>query len=273
MSMMEMMLAAMQFQQASQGGGLQDLKGQINNNLQDGSNQVGGDPSSIGGPSGVGGPSGTDPMGGGGGIMQMLQQLLMMLMMVMQQMSQGGEGGGGFSPNGNSSGPGHTLDSGSPSGSPTGGVSSSGGGTPVDSNYPSRTGPAGGQYDDAINSAAAKHGMDPEVIKCVMAKESQGDPNATSSAGAVGLMQVKPETASELLGRPVTAEELKSNPELNIEVGTMYLKKMMDEKGSLEDALGGYNQGPNADWRSIPESQNYVQEIMDALGSGSLPSW
>lgn len=105
-----------------------------------------------------------------------------------------------------------------------------------------------------------------------MAKESQGNPDAVSYAGAVGLMQVKPETASEVLGRPVTAEELK-DPEFNIMVGTMYYAKLKREKGSTEDALGAYNQGPNADWRSIPESVEYVDTLTTCLRNGTLPTW
>lgn len=139
--------------------------------------------------------------------------------------------------------------------------------------FGARDGPANGKYDAMINEAAEKYGVDPNVLKCLMAKESQGNPYAVSSAGAVGLMQIKPETASEMAGRPVSAEELKNNPELNIELGTKYFAKMLREKGNLEDALGAYNQGPNANWRSIPESIDYVNSIMTALRNGTLPHW
>jgi hypothetical protein len=140
-------------------------------------------------------------------------------------------------------------------------------------NNSSITGPANGKYDALIEKYAEQYGVDPNVIKAIMAKESQGNPEAVSWAGAVGLMQVKPETASELLGRTVTADELKNNPELNIQVGVMYFAKMMKEKGNTEDALGAYNQGPNANWRSIPESVDYVDSIMTSLENGTLPSW
>jgi len=144
----------------------------------------------------------------------------------------------------------------------------------VPSSFPDRPGPAGGKWDDLIEKYAAKYGVDPNVIKAIMAKESQGDPSLVSWAGAAGLMQVKPETASELLGRPVTMEELLNNPELNIEVGVKYFAKMLEAKGgNLEDALGAYNQGPNANWRSINESVDYVDKIMSALRNGTLPTW
>lgn len=134
-------------------------------------------------------------------------------------------------------------------------------------------GPANGKYDPIIEKYAKQYGVDPAVIKAIIAQESQGDSHAVSPAGAVGLMQVKPETASELLGRHVTAEELKNDPELNIKVGTMYFAKLMEEKGSLEDALGAYNQGPYADWRSTSEGTHYVSVITNALDSGTLPQW
>lgn len=128
-------------------------------------------------------------------------------------------------------------------------------------------------WDDEINAAAEKYDLDPLVLKAVMAKESQGDPNAVSWAGAVGLMQVKPGTASELAGRTVTAEELRTNTTLNIDLGAKYLRKMLDEKGNLPDALGAYNQGPNANWRAIPESREYVASIMRSVETGELPTW
>lgn len=137
----------------------------------------------------------------------------------------------------------------------------------------SLTGPANGKYDPLIEKYAKEYGVDPDVIKAIMAKESQGNPRLVSPAGAAGLMQVKPETASELLGRRVTQEELLNDPELNIKVGVMYFSKMMKEKGSLEDALGAYNQGPNANWRSIPESIDYVDAIISSLKNGTLPTW
>lgn len=142
------------------------------------------------------------------------------------------------------------------------------------SNFPDREGPAGGKWDDLIEKYAEKYGVDPNVIKAIMAKESQGDPSLISWAGAVGLMQVKPGTASEMLGREVTADELIRNPELNIEAGIKYFAKMLADKGgNLEDALGAYNQGPGANWRSIPESVDYVEKIMAALRNGTLPTW
>lgn len=135
-------------------------------------------------------------------------------------------------------------------------------------------GPANGKYDGTIEKYAGQYGLDPNMVKCLIAKESQGNPNAESWAGACGLGQIKPSTASELAGRPVSADELKNNPELNIELTCKYLSQLSQQKGgNIEDILGSYNQGPNADWRSIPESQDYVKSITEAMRSGQLPTW
>ncbi len=138
---------------------------------------------------------------------------------------------------------------------------------------PGPQGPSGGSYDDLIEKYAAQYGISPAVAKAVMAKESQGNSDAVSWAGAAGLMQVKPGTASEVAGRTVSEEELRADPELNIRLGIAYLAKMMREKGNLEDALGAYNQGPNANWRAIAESQEYVRTITASLRTGTLPTW
>lgn len=136
------------------------------------------------------------------------------------------------------------------------------------------TGPAGGKYDQSIEQSAKKYGLDPNMVKCLIAKESQGNPNAESSAGACGLGQIKPSTASELAGRPVSGDELKNNPQLNIDLTCKYLQQLSQQKGGkIEDILGSYNQGPNANWRSIPESQDYVSSIMQSMQSGQLPTW
>ncbi len=106
-----------------------------------------------------------------------------------------------------------------------------------------------------------------------MAKESQGNPNAVSGAGAVGLMQMKPDTASEMAGRNVTAEELKSNPQLATDLGAKYLRKQIDEGGSVEAGLGRYNQGPNSDWKASPEAQDYIKSITKSTQTGEMPTW
>lgn len=141
---------------------------------------------------------------------------------------------------------------------------------------PAMVGPAGGIYDPDIERYAKEYGLDPNIVKCQIAKESQGNPNAESPVGAVGVGQIKPETASELAGRPVSAEELKRDTRLNIELTCRYDAQIKAKFGGSDEAmLAGYNQGPYADnpLQNSEEAQDYVHAIMTGAKAGQLPSW
>lgn len=130
--------------------------------------------------------------------------------------------------------------------------------------------PGSSKYDQYINSASAKYGVPVNLIKGVIKAESSGDPNARSSAGAVGLMQLMPKTAS---GLGVTNPY---DPGQNIDGGTKYLAGLLKEfNGSVPLALAGYNAGDGAvkKYNGIPpykETQDYVKKIMGDVGSGNV---
>lgn len=113
-----------------------------------------------------------------------------------------------------------------------------------------------------VNATAKKHGMEPEFIHAIISAESAYKPNATSHAGAMGLMQLMPFTAKRF------GVSNAYNPYQNIEAGTKYLKLLYDEFGSLELAAAGYNAGEGAVRkykRSIPpykETRRYVPKVM-----------
>lgn len=98
------------------------------------------------------------------------------------------------------------------------------------------------KYDNLIQAASLKYNIDRNLIKAVIFKESSGNPDARSSQGAVGLMQIKVDTASEMAGRQVTEDELKQ-PELNIDLGAKYLKTLIGLFSYEELALAAYNYG------------------------------
>lgn len=100
--------------------------------------------------------------------------------------------------------------------------------------------PRAGLYDDIVQQAAATYALDANLIKAVIQAESSFRPDAVSSSGAQGLMQIKPGTAQGLgLTDSFSATQ-------NIMGGAQYLKKQLDRFGDIRLALAAYNTGPAA---------------------------
>lgn len=121
-------------------------------------------------------------------------------------------------------------------------------------------------YKALAQKMASEFGVDPNIAIKLMATESSNDPNAVSSKGAQGLMQLMPATAAQYGMDPTI-------PEQNIEGGLRHLKYLQDKyKGNMVLALAAYNAGEGAVDQAggvpnFPETQNYVQKI---LGEGTL---
>jgi hypothetical protein len=124
-------------------------------------------------------------------------------------------------------------------------------------------------YVDIINTACDRHGIDPALVHAVVKVESDFNPYALSRKGAMGLMQLMPQTAVELNVRN------SFNPYDNIDGGVRYLRYLIDRyEGNLSLALAAYNSGETAvkRWGTIPpfrETQNYVQRILKIYSGGS----
>lgn len=117
-------------------------------------------------------------------------------------------------------------------------------------------------YDPLIQQAALRNGVDPAILHGLIQQESGFDPSSTSSAGAMGLTQLMPGTASSLgVANPL-------DPAESIEGGARYLKQMLDNfGGNVSDALAAYNAGPGAvsKYGGVPpyaETQSYVTKVL-----------
>ena len=119
-----------------------------------------------------------------------------------------------------------------------------------------------GDTNSLIKEAAARYQVDPRLVAAVAQTESGGNQEAVSPAGAVGVMQLMPETAAGLGVNPYDKRQ-------NIERGAKYLRQMMDTfGGDVQKAVAAYNAGPQAvkEYNGIPpyrETQDYVNKVLD----------
>ncbi len=139
------------------------------------------------------------------------------------------------------------------------------------------------RYRSTVEVVAQRHEMDVPLVLAVIAVESRGDPEARSSRGAVGLMQLLPGTARDVagwIGEPAPAEADLLDPVLNIRLGTAYLREQMDTFGGrVAMALAAYNAGPRRvhEWvdeepgappeeavlrRAFPVTKRYVSDVL-----------
>ena len=122
-------------------------------------------------------------------------------------------------------------------------------------------------YKATIEDAAAKYNVPAKLIEAVIKQESGFNPNALSSAGAAGLMQLMPSTA-KFLG--VTDAK---DPVQNVMGGTKYLRQMLDKfDGDMSLALAAYNAGPGnvSKYKGVPpfkETQNYVKKVLNTYNT------
>jgi len=127
------------------------------------------------------------------------------------------------------------------------------------------------EVDDAIEQAARRHNVDANLVRALVRVESNFNPQAVSRKGAIGLMQLMPQTARQLnVTNPY-------DPVQNVDAGVRHLKKLLqDFGGNVKLSLAAYNAGEGAVHRSsgIPnyaETKNYVKRISALYANGDGP--
>jgi soluble lytic murein transglycosylase-like protein len=118
---------------------------------------------------------------------------------------------------------------------------------------------------EAISDASLRYDVPPETILAVIRIESGFDVDATSSAGAVGLMQLLPSTAEEV-ARELRLEwaggDQLLDPAVNIRLGTHYLTKLLTRFDDLSQALAAYNEGPERVAERAPVTTDYARRVL-----------
>jgi soluble lytic murein transglycosylase-like protein len=136
-----------------------------------------------------------------------------------------------------------------------------------------RAGGIPSSYLEMINRSCERFGVDPSLVRAIVKVESDYNPFAISRKGAMGLMQLMPQTASDL--------NVKNSfsPDENIEGGVRYLRYLLDRyEGNLSLALAAYNSGETAvkRWGTVPpfkETKDYVKKVLALYnGTGTTPS-
>ena len=137
-------------------------------------------------------------------------------------------------------------------------------------------------YWDIVKSAAEKYEVDPHFVLSIAREESRFDSEARSPAGAIGLMQLMPHTASRLdskLKLGIKGSHDLVNAEKNLHVGTYYLSRLLKEFGSYPYAIAAYNAGEEivrkwirrGGYKSVDEfiedipydeTRNYVKRVL-----------
>jgi peptidoglycan lytic transglycosylase len=130
-------------------------------------------------------------------------------------------------------------------------------------------------YQEIVVGHAKNYDLDPALLAAVIYRESKFDAQARSASGAIGLMQLLPDTAKGIAlhtgGSQFEVADL-WNPEINVRYGAFYLRRLLNKYGDTRLALAAYNAGQaNVDkWRAngqgiaFPETRQYVDEVLHA---------
>lgn len=132
------------------------------------------------------------------------------------------------------------------------------------------------EYEHIVRGHARQYDLDAALLAAVIYRESKFDPNARSSSGAIGLMQLLPETAEGIAlytgGSRFEVDDL-YDPEINVRYGSFYLRRLLRKYEDERLALAAYNAGQaNVDgWVAegreeipFPETREFVDNVLEA---------
>jgi soluble lytic murein transglycosylase len=133
------------------------------------------------------------------------------------------------------------------------------------------------KYEQIVRGHARNYQLDPALLAAVIYQESKFRSNAKSDSGAIGLMQLQPETAKGIAIRTGGSRFQTSdlyNPEINVRYGSWYLRHLLDKYEDEKTALAAYNAGQqNVDeWRAqgkeiqFSETREYVDRVEHLKG-------
>jgi soluble lytic murein transglycosylase len=123
------------------------------------------------------------------------------------------------------------------------------------------------RYEHIVRGHASNYDLDPALVAAVIYQESKFRAAARSDSGAIGLMQLLPETAKGIAlrtgGSRFRVDDL-YDPEVNVRYGCWYLRNLLRKYGSLETALAAYNGGQGNVDRGVtyPETREYVKNVL-----------
>jgi peptidoglycan lytic transglycosylase len=129
-------------------------------------------------------------------------------------------------------------------------------------------------YKSIIRGHARNYRIESALLAAVVYQESKFEADARSEAGAIGLMQLRPETAKGIAlrtgGRRFRVEDL-YEPEINVRYGSWYLRHLLDKYGREETALAAYNAGQTRvdEWLrrgqgiAFAETRAYVRRVQE----------
>ena len=133
------------------------------------------------------------------------------------------------------------------------------------------------KYEQIVRGHARNYQLDPALLAAVIYQESKFRSDARSDSGAIGLMQLQPETAKGIAIRTGGSRFQTSdlyNPEINVRYGSWYLRHLLDKYDDEKTALAAYNAGQrNVDeWRAqgkeiqFSETREYVDRVEHLKG-------